>query len=407
MDLYNNRSRFKVGFVSVALLIALVSLIYTNFLVNQLAKREQKLIDLYAQALKFAAEAELNIEVLFYVQEVIAANKSIPVILVSNDKIKDHQNIRIPKNASEAHIERILQRELSTMKEQKSPIIIQQPELGLTEYVYYRDSDLLYQLRYFPYVQLTVIAIFGFLTYLAFDYSRRAEQNRVWVGLAKETAHQLGTPISSLMAWVDYLRVDQTGNLDDILVEIEKDVRRLERITARFSSIGSEPILQSEDVYNLIQGISNYLQRRISTKVSFEIENALPPGKVVKLNRYLFEWVIENICKNAVDAMSARGLLQIHLLEGPEGDVFIDIRDNGKGMSKSQIKKVFKPGYTTKKRGWGLGLTLAKRIVENYHQGKLIVKYSEPGKGTTFRILLKKEVNPAKRKKEPLIISSS
>jgi signal transduction histidine kinase len=207
-----------------------------------------------------------------------------------------------------------------------------------------------------------VIGVFGFLVYSAFSASRRAEQNRVWVGLAKETAHQLGTPISSLMAWLDYLKLEPALKQDDVVLELEKDIRRLEVVTARFSSIGSEPTLQEEDIYFIVLGITNYLQRRISTKVRIEIKNELPKQKTLKLNRYLFEWVIENICKNAVDAMNIQGgQIQIYLQEAPEGDVIIDISDNGKGMTKKQAQKIFTPGYTTKKRGWGLGLTLAKR----------------------------------------------
>ncbi|MDX2303021.1 MAG: HAMP domain-containing sensor histidine kinase [Microscillaceae bacterium] len=388
-NIYNNRSRFKAGFVTVALLITTISLVYTNYLVSQLAEREEKLIDLYAQALKFAVESDIDEDVLFYVQEVISANKSIPVILVQNNEIKDYLNIGIPKRASAAWKRSVLERELKTMKSQHPPIRVHYAELGVKEDIYYRDSNLLYRLRYFPIIQLSVIFIFGFLTYLAFDYSRRAEQNRVWVGLAKETAHQLGTPISSLMAWVDYLRHEPTLKDDNIVIEIEKDIRRLEMITTRFSSIGSEPTLKSEDIYFIILGITNYLRRRISTKVLIEVKNELPRGKCVMLNRHLFEWVIENICKNAVDAMSAQGEIKIRLLEAPEEGILIDIADNGKGMTKSQIKQAFKPGFTTKKRGWGLGLTLARRIVEDYHKGKLFIKESEPGKGTTFRIVLK------------------
>lgn len=389
MNIYNNRSRFKVGFVVVALAIAGASLFYTNILVGQLAEREKKLIDLYAQALEFVIVADPDDELLLYVERIIKANESVPAILVNEDKIQDFVNIHIPANASEERRERILKKELALMKEQRPPLSIEAEELGIKSFLYYRESDLLYQLRYFPYVQLLVISVFGFITYLAFDYSRRAEQNRVWAGLAKETAHQLGTPISSLMAWIDYLRLEANLEDDSILQELEKDVRRLEMITARFSSIGSEPTLKNEDIYFIVLGITNYLRKRISSKVQWIIKNDLPRQKVTLLNRHLFEWVIENICKNAADAMSGVGSIAIHLDELPEGDIFIDIKDSGKGMSKAQIKQVFKPGYTTKKRGWGLGLTLAKRIVENYHLGKLIVKESEPDNGTTFRIILR------------------
>jgi signal transduction histidine kinase len=234
---------------------------------------------------------------------------------------------------------------------------------------------------------LVIVAIFAYIAYLAFSSSRRAEQNRVWVGLAKETAHQLGTPISSLMAWVEFLKTEP--HLEDFRIELQKDIKRLEMITARFSSIGSEPTLKDEDIYFIVLGITNYLQRRISTKVKMSITNDLPARTQISLNRHLFEWVIENLCKNAVDAMNGVGELHIHLQEAPEGDVIIDITDTGKGMAKNQLKKVFNPGFTTKKRGWGLGLTLAKRIVEEYHRGKIFVKQSEVDKGTTFRIILR------------------
>jgi len=389
MDIYNNRSRFKLGFVIVALSIAAVSLLYTNILVSQLAEREQRLIDLYAQALEFVIEADPDDELLLYVEKIIKANESVPAILVTEGKIQDFINITIPKRASEDRKTKILRRELEMMREHRPPMVIESEGLGIKNHLYYRESNLLYQLRYFPYVQLLVISVFGFLTYLAFDYSRRAEQNRIWAGLAKETAHQLGTPISSLMAWIDYLRLEESLQDNSIIQELEKDVRRLEMITARFSSIGSEPTLKSEDIYFIILGITNYLRKRISTKVDWQIKNNLPRHKATLLNRHLFEWVIENICKNAVDAMGGIGAIYITLDELPEGDIIIDIKDTGKGMSKSQIKKVFSPGYTTKKRGWGLGLTLAKRIIHNYHRGKLFVKESEPDQGTTFRMILR------------------
>jgi signal transduction histidine kinase len=240
-------------------------------------------------------------------------------------------------------------------------------------------------------VQFVVIIIFGLLTYMAFNYSRRAEQNRVWVGLAKETAHQLGTPISSLMAWVEYLRLDETAD-QSITNELEKDVQRLQMVTARFSSIGSEPTLQPENISVVVQGFMNYLQKRISSQVKVRVKDWLPPEKMVNMNRYLFEWVIENICKNAVDAMAGRGELRLRLREIPEGDVVIDITDTGKGMNKQQVKQVFNPGFTTKKRGWGLGLTLAKRIIEEYHKGRIFIKTSEVDKGTTFSIILKEGI---------------
>lgn len=389
IDIYNNKSQFKYGFVFTALVLGLASLIYSNILVNQLAKREQKTIDLYARAWEFIAKSDINDDISFVLElkEDIDSNMTIPVILKSKKDIIDFRNIKIPKNATEKRKKTILNRELKVMKEQYPPIVI---DLGYEkQYVYYRDSDILIQLRYYPYVQIVVVLVFGFLTYQAFSYSRRAEQNRVWVGLAKETAHQLGTPISSLMAWIDFLKLDSGLKDESITMEMEKDIRRLQTVTSRFSSIGSEPALQKEDVYFIVLGITNYLKKRISTKVKVSIKNELPMAKSTQMNRHLFEWVIENIVKNAVDAMEAKGDIMIHLGELPEGDIYIDIKDTGKGMSKSQVKQVFNAGFTTKKRGWGLGLTLAKRIIDSYHKGKLTIKESELGEGTTFRILLK------------------
>lgn len=387
MDIYKNRSKFRLVFVVIALILGTVSLLYTNFLVNKLATREKKLINLYAQTVKFVIESDLDEDLTLLLNQVILTNESIPVILVRNNKIVDHRNIEIPDNISEKRKKKILESELEIMKAQHPaiPVIFDQNE----NFIYYRDSDILYQLRYYPYVQLMVLAIFGFLTFLAFSYFKRAEQNRVWVGLAKETAHQLGTPISSLMAWMDYLKSEPALKNGHLLLEIEKDIRRLEMITARFSSIGSEPVLKEEDLYFIVLGIINYLKKRISTKVVIEVNNQIPRGKTIKLNRYLFEWVIENLCKNAVDAMGGAGKLTVELGELPEGDVFIEMTDTGKGIPKKDLKKVFNPGFTTKKRGWGLGLTLAKRIIEEYHLGKLWVKTSEPEKGTTFRMILK------------------
>ena len=386
VDLYQNKSRLKIGVILIALLLAGLSLFYTQWLVRKLAKEEEKMIDLYAQSIQYVADSRIEEEQLFILQKIIASNEAIPVILTEKDSIIDHTNINIPKGASKERKNRILKNELALMKQHHAPIEVKVGNAA-PNYVYYRDSDLLIQLRYYPSILLLVVAIFGYIAYLAFSSSRRAEQNRIWVGLAKETAHQLGTPISSLMAWVEYLKSEP--NLGDVTLELQKDIKRLEMITARFSSIGSEPTLREEDIYFIVLGITNYLQRRISSKVKMSIINELPRGTLINLNRHLFEWVIENLCKNAVDAMNAVGELTLHLQEAPEGDVVIDITDTGKGIAKNQLKKVFNPGFTTKKRGWGLGLTLAKRIVEEYHRGKIFVKQSEIDKGTTFRIILR------------------
>ena len=247
---------------------------------------------------------------------------------------------------------------------------------------------MLTQLKYYPIAQLSVIAIFGMIAFLAFNYSKAAEQNRVWVGLAKETAHQLGTPLSSLMAWVEYFKTDPDLKNKEIITELEKDIARLDMITSRFSNIGSEPVLQSTNLLEVINETVNYLRKRVSTKVTIET-SCFPNDNIsAEINKPLFEWVIENLCKNAVDAMGGSGQIKIHILQASEATAVIDISDTGKGISKSRVSKIFQPGFTTKKRGWGLGLTLVKRIIENYHKGRIFVKSSDINSGTTFRISL-------------------
>jgi anti-sigma regulatory factor (Ser/Thr protein kinase) len=253
-------------------------------------------------------------------------------------------------------------------------------------HLFYEDSFLLTQLKYYPYMQFSVIGLFLFISYLLFSTSRRAEQNQVWVGMAKETAHQLGTPLSSLMAWIEVLRMK--GVDEQTMVEMRQDLGRLETITERFSKIGSMPVLEKQDVVAVLNKSVDYIRTRTSKNVSFDVKG---PAYTIHagINVPLFEWVIENICKNAVDAMDGKGSITIEVSDLAQF-VYIDIKDSGKGIPKSKFKTVFEPGYTTKERGWGLGLSLVKRIIENYHAGKIFVKGSEPGKGTTFRIVLNK-----------------
>jgi two-component system, sporulation sensor kinase E len=375
----------------VAIIIGGASIIFTNFLVNRLVEREKKLIELYANGIKFLITIDKDENVNFLFQDIINANTSVPVILTDGNHAPiTHDNLNVPKNLTPTQERKFLEEQIQMMREQYEPIEVNFGEGEENRnYIYYKDSSLITQLKFYPYVQLTVISIFAFLAYLSFSYSRRAEQNRVWVGLAKETAHQLGTPLSSLTAWIEYFKTDDRFKDDGIIEELEKDMERLNMITARFSSIGSVPVLKDENLSVAIHNAINYLQVRISSKVKINIIDKLEPGATALINKPLFDWVIENITKNAVDAMGASG--QIDITMHPDGSnkkVVIDITDNGKGMNKSQANKVFDPGFTTKKRGWGLGLTLVKRIIENYHQGKIFVKQSEPGKGTTFRIIL-------------------
>jgi signal transduction histidine kinase len=275
---------------------------------------------------------------------------------------------------------------LMEMKQDNMPLEIEFAP-GRKQYIYYKNSTVLTLLTYYPFVQLIIIGLFILISYLAFSASRKSEQNRVWVGLAKETAHQLGTPISSMMAWMDYLKEADEAQKVDAIEEISKDLQRLELITDRFSKIGSAPVLKDENIYEVMNKSIEYLERRVSKQVHFSIvtTNEL---MTAKLNISLFDWVIENLCKNAVDAMDGKGNIFITLSE-EHHKVYIDIRDTGKGIAKANLKSVFTPGFTTKRRGWGLGLSLAKRIIENYHEGQISIKESEIGKGTTFRIELK------------------
>jgi two-component system, sporulation sensor kinase E len=392
MDIYSNRSTFKLVIILFALLIGGLSVVYTNDLVARLADRERKLIDLSAKGYKEIASAEYSESQGFLFKEIIEANTSVPVILTDDqNNYISHRNFEVPKGLSTQQEEAFFKKEIAEMRTQYPPISIE--IAGLKQYIYYRNSNLINQLRYYPFIQLAVISLFVLMGYLAFSLSRNAEQNRVWVGLAKETAHQLGTPISSLLAWSEYLRTKPELAEEGIVEEMDKDIVRLQMITARFSSIGSEQKLQLEDLGEMVEGAVDYLRNRVSRKVEISVD-LNPPGVPIMayINRPLFEWVIENITKNAVDAMGGVGTLRLSIKELPEGNVQMDIEDSGKGIPKSQFKKVFEPGFTTKKRGWGLGLTLARRIVEQYHKGKIFVKSSEPGKGTTFRILLRNQM---------------
>lgn len=393
LDLYQNKSKIKWVVLVVSVVISVSSIFYTNVLVKQLEEREKRQIELFAKALEYTSNESSNNNLFFITEEILFQNNSIPTILVDEaGNISQYRNIDLDSSWSKKRIEDELILELADMKNSYEPIEIklrdqQTRQVYGTQYVYYKNSFLLTQLTYYPYIQLSVIALFGIVAYIIFNYSKAAEQNRVWVGLAKETAHQLGTPISSLMAWVEYFKEDAQFENKALITELDKDVKKLQVITERFSNIGSEPTLKEENIEELITTIIDYLKPRISTKVNFSI-HALTPNIIAMINAPLFEWVVENLCKNAVDAMGGTGKITIYILKGSEGRIFVDIADSGKGIPKNKIKQVFNPGFTTKKRGWGLGLTLAKRIIETYHQGKIFVKSSEENKGTTFRIVL-------------------
>jgi signal transduction histidine kinase len=396
IDFYTNQSKIKWFILLVAIIIGTGSIVYTNELVDRLKKGEEEKIKLWAEAVEFSGSSLVDESALTFISSnIITPDNTLPVILVdsASQEILLSRNV-VDSTASIDKRERQLEKTLEKMKRENEPFPIMvrnatDGSLADIQYVYYRNSYILRQLRAYPYIQLSVIAIFAFIAYLAFSYSRRAEQNRVWVGMAKETAHQLGTPLSSLMAWLEYLKaMPELKDKQELVQELDKDVERLERITARFSNIGSLPVLKSEPVEQVIDHCLAYLKPRLSSKVHMSIE-AKEPNLMAQINKPLFEWVVENIVKNGVDAMSGIGQIKVVIGRDSTHEVFVDISDNGKGIPKSKLNDVFKPGYTTKKRGWGLGLALARRIIENYHQGKIFVKSSQIDIGTTFRILLR------------------
>lgn len=318
-----------------------------------------------------------------FISEVAINSAAVPVIYTDSTKT----NIIASGNIDSLKINSAekISSTIALMEQQNTAIPVDLGE-GTKNYIFYEQSPLLIQLKYYPYVQFGVIGIFLLIAYILFSTSRKAEQDQVWVGMSKETAHQLGTPLSSLMAWTDYLK--SIGTDESIITEMNRDVQRLNMITDRFSKIGSQPTLHEDDICMIVSNAIDYLKTRTSKNVNYILEVPSTPI-LVQLSVPLFEWVIENICKNAVDAMDGKGELKITVSDIPEG-VYVDLKDTGKGIPKSKFKSVFKPGYTTKQRGWGLGLSLCKRIIDNYHHGKISVLTSEEGKGTTFRIFLKR-----------------
>jgi len=328
----------------------------------------------------------LNNLVAAFFSEVVNNSASVPVLITDSLQTQalDYGQI----DTTQIHDSAYLQHLIHDMTAENEPIEISIAGQG-KRLIFYKDSYVLTQLRYFPYIQLAIISIFLLIAYMLFSTARRSEQNQVWAGLAKETAHQLGTPLSSMMAWVDYL---EAKNVDsETIEELRKDVNRLSTITDRFSKIGSNPSLVPENVVSVIYNSVSYLKTRTSQKITYSINVPEEHSIVVPLNMPLFEWVIENLVKNAVDAMTRQGTIKIDIAEEEEV-VNIDIADTGKGIPRNMFRAIFNPGYTSKQRGWGLGLSLSKRIISEYHKGKIFVKSSTPGKGTTFRIVLKKQV---------------
>ena len=370
----------KIILVVTAIVIAVASLVVSHLLVKDLQREERNKMEVWAQAMQTLQEADETTD-LALVLSVIQGNKTIPVIVLDSDEqVMDYRNVNIRKKDSARYVADYGRRMY------KAGHYIQIGDSVDYQLVCYDESTLLKRLSQYPYWQLGIVMIFVVVAIFALLSSKRAEQNKVWVGLSKETAHQLGTPISSLMAWVEILKENYPD--DELIPEMNKDVKRLELIAERFSKIGSLPEPVEASMNEVLAHVIDYMDRRTSKKV--EIVSELPAENVVvKMNASLFEWVIENLCKNAVDAMEGQGRIVLSLHE--EGSkVAIEVTDNGKGIRKKDLKNVFTPGFTTKKRGWGLGLSLAKRIVEEYHKGRIYVKSSEVWVGTTFRIEMPK-----------------
>ena len=373
----------KIILVVTAIIIAVASLVISHILIKDLSNEEHNKMVTWAQALNTLNNATENTD-LTLVLNVIKSNNTIPVIVMSSKgEICDYRNIDINENNANDSIKALKKYAQSYYHSGK---YIKIDLDGTTDYqlVCYDESIMLKRLATYPYVQLGIVLIFVVIAIFALLSSKKAEQNKVWVGLAKETAHQLGTPISSLLAWTEILK--ESYPEDEMIREMEKDVKRLEIIAERFSKIGSIPEPKETSLNEVITHVVEYMDRRTSSKVKIT-SNCGNTNIIVRINISLFEWVIENLCKNAVDAMEGKGNIDIYTYKEKEKTI-IEVKDNGKGIKRSDIKNVFTPGFTTKKRGWGLGLSLAKRIIEEYHKGKIYVKDSEIGKGTTFRIEL-------------------
>ncbi len=380
------QTQWKIILLLFAGLIGTLSVFYTDYMVKKIKMEEEKTAKLWAESLQQEFKTT-NSDFLIFLGDVLREHTSVPAILLDQDgMILGTKGLDSTKTFNSSEKNKYFdpdyfKEQLSLMKAHGRPFEIDL-EKGKKNYVFYKESALLTELKYFPYIQLSVICVFLLVSYFAFNRSRRTQQNQVWVGMAKETAHQLGTPISALYAWMDHLHDKYTD--EPVLAEMENDIHRLQMITDRFSKIGSTPVLEKHDVLDVIEAYILYFKVRVSKKINFKIEgdhvNAL-------LSVPLFEWVIENICKNAINAMRSEGNIDI-LIATQKNKVTIDIRDTGTGIPKFKWETIFQPGYTTRKRGWGLGLSLTRRIIDGYHKGDIFVKESEVGKGTTFRIIL-------------------
>lgn len=390
---------FKLILILFALAIAFGTLYYTNHLVTKLQEKERQIVELYARGIEYIANTDNPDADITFLFENIIKPIDFPLILTDkNDNINidnktDLRNVNLDSTLTREQQEKLLYRMMREMDEIHPPINITYADTMVLTRIHYGDSELIKQLQFYPYLQIGIAALFIMLGYLGFSYIKKSEQSNIWVGMAKETAHQFGTPISSLMGWVEMLKLNYNdpNKVIDITEEISNDVEKLNKITTRFSKIGSKPELKPLNLFDAVIKVTDYFNRRLpQTGKTVELNIDGDKNLCAMINSELFEWVIENLIKNALDAIEdKKGLISINIIEGKKF-AEVEISDNGKGIDLKRRKDVFRPGYSTKKRGWGLGLSLSKRIIEGYHGGKIFVKSSIPNEGTVFKIQLKK-----------------
>ena len=388
MDIYSRASKWRWGLAVAGLLFVLASSGYTYYLTEQLAEQEARQARLVVGAMQGFSNPNLDTEMLTYLTEITRTNEHVPLILVDA-----YGNVESGINIGESTEGELTEADRTYLTE----VVGELQEAGaeplalMDKKVYFKTSNLQLQLRYFPFIQLLLIVIFVSIAFLAYANAKRSEQNRVWVGMAKETAHQLGTPTSGILGWIEHLKMirEDDEEIQEIAHELHRDVNRLQLVAERFSKIGSKPELQAVDIYQQIEKIRDYMQPRAPRKVVFEYPDPADGPLMVNINPGLFDWVTENLLRNALDATGRKGTMSAEIYEDDDF-VYVDLTDTGKGIPPGKLKTVFRPGYSTKKRGWGLGLSLAKRIIEEYHSGKIFVKKSVLNEGTTFTIQLPK-----------------
>ena len=389
--------RIKVSLLIIALIIASGTLYYTQNLVTKLQEKERQIVQLYAKSIEYVANSfNQDSDITFLFDNVIKPIDFPLIMTDANDKVKSTNNIKnisYDSTLSKKELDKFFSKKIKEMDKIHNPILVTYADTVILNKIHYGDSDLINQLKFYPFLQIIIAGLFIIIGYIGFSNIKSNEQSNIWVGMAKETAHQFGTPISSLMGWLEMLRINYTDKdkVLDIADEIDNDVEKLQKITYRFSKIGATPEIKPKVVLSEIRNVINYFERRLpQTGKNVELKITGDENIKAEINTELFEWVIENLIKNALDAIeNKKGLITISIKEAHKF-VDIEVTDNGKGIDLKRRKDIFRPGYSTKRRGWGLGLSLSKRIIEDYHSGKISVKTSAPGVGTTFRILLKK-----------------